>query len=519
MAFADSVRHDALVKSIRRCCVCHRFNGVGVEVHHIKPQASGGQDTLDNAIALCFDCHTAAGHYNPKHPRGTKYSPKELRQHRDEWWAQVKASGLADPAPEDLPDYYVRHLICMDYEAAKELLRFDKQNLPFDFDYLEENRVADFMRHVLEDDLPFTWAMSLKSEGNYWGSDIGHESLKAFHDAHPNFQGANQRQLELDDFGPDRIRSELLLKCFKEGLPGEQLGRAIMHKEECGESGYAYYYSVRRPVFVFLHIKNTSDIPIILEAFISERRDINELRPIPYTMSITNPTNRDMAPLRLEPGQSVLAPEMVLLTDPHYDDYTMVWSEYNNLSLEQGQDFGFRNSSSEQTQDYYLIGPSERVVGFRANCQRESRSFPVHSFDPNRCYMIARYWHVGSCPHVFFQTTDRVWVYGGEILADGYNLETVSAFIIPASTSRMRISEIEIEITKIWSLKVNGQEQLNASITLQRGDNCDLEVEGGDRVLIIGSYSAVMPRPNSPVHIRQKNSMLRAAQTEMNAGA
>lgn len=516
MAFSDSIRREALVKSIRRCCVCRRYTGVGIEVHHIKPQASGGQDTLDNAIVLCFDCHTAAGHYNTKHPRGTKYSPKELRQHRDEWWAKVESSGIADPAPVDLPDYYVRHLICMDYEATRELLRFDKQNLPFDFNYLEENVVADFMRHVLEDDLPYTWAMSKTSEGNYWGTDTGYQSVKAFHDANPNFQGADRRKVELDDFGSDGIRSKLLLQCFKEGLSGEELGHAIVYNEECGGSGYTYYYSVRRPVFIFAHIKNTSYTPIMLEALISQRREIIELSPMPYTMTITNPTERDMAPLRLEPGQSVLVPEMVLLTDPHYDDYTTVWSEYNALSLEQGQDFGFRNTPSEHTQDYYLIGPSEQIHGFKANCQKEDRSFPVHSFDPNRCYMMARYWHVGSCPHVFFETTDRVWVYSGDILIDGYNRETTSEVIIPAGASRMRIIEIEIELTHIHSLKVNGREQLDASITLQRGDNCDFDVEGADQVLIIGRYSAVLPGPASPAHIRQKNSMLRATQTEMN---
>lgn len=60
--------------------------GRSVEVHHIVPAANGGPTTLDNAIVLCFNCHAEAGHYNPRHPRGTKYSPAELRRHRDEWW-------------------------------------------------------------------------------------------------------------------------------------------------------------------------------------------------------------------------------------------------------------------------------------------------------------------------------------------------------------------------------------------------------------------------------------------------
>jgi hypothetical protein len=57
-----------------------------VNVHHILPEADGGPNTLDNAIVLCLKCHAEAGHYNPRHPLGVKYSPSELRRHRDEWW-------------------------------------------------------------------------------------------------------------------------------------------------------------------------------------------------------------------------------------------------------------------------------------------------------------------------------------------------------------------------------------------------------------------------------------------------
>jgi hypothetical protein len=66
--------------------VCHEFAGRNVNVHHIIQECDGGSNTLDNAIALCFNCHAEAGHYNPNHPLGTKYSPEELRRHRDQWW-------------------------------------------------------------------------------------------------------------------------------------------------------------------------------------------------------------------------------------------------------------------------------------------------------------------------------------------------------------------------------------------------------------------------------------------------
>jgi hypothetical protein len=86
MPFPKPVREDALFRSRRCCCVCQEFAGVYTNVHHIVPEADGGADTLDNAIVLCLRCHGEAGHYNPRHPIGSKYSPGELRNHRDAWW-------------------------------------------------------------------------------------------------------------------------------------------------------------------------------------------------------------------------------------------------------------------------------------------------------------------------------------------------------------------------------------------------------------------------------------------------
>jgi len=86
MSFPNTIREDALVRSHRRCCVCHDFAGRNANVHHIIQQAHGGPDDLANAIVLCLRCHAEAGHYNPAHPLGTKYSPAELCRHRDQWW-------------------------------------------------------------------------------------------------------------------------------------------------------------------------------------------------------------------------------------------------------------------------------------------------------------------------------------------------------------------------------------------------------------------------------------------------
>lgn len=86
MPFPKNIREEALVKAHRHCCVCHEFAGRSVNVHHIEQEADGGSNTLENAIVLCLRCHTEAGHFNPRHPMGTKYSPSELKGHRDAWF-------------------------------------------------------------------------------------------------------------------------------------------------------------------------------------------------------------------------------------------------------------------------------------------------------------------------------------------------------------------------------------------------------------------------------------------------
>jgi hypothetical protein len=76
-----------LVACHRCCCICHKFCGIRIETHHIHPKAEGGSSRIDNAIPVCFDCHAEINSYNPDHPRGRKFTPEELRKHKEQWIA------------------------------------------------------------------------------------------------------------------------------------------------------------------------------------------------------------------------------------------------------------------------------------------------------------------------------------------------------------------------------------------------------------------------------------------------
>jgi hypothetical protein len=71
----------------RRCCICHRFCGVKNETDHIRPTADGGDDSIENAIPVCFDCHAEIHSYNDKHARGRKFTSEELVNHKTQWLA------------------------------------------------------------------------------------------------------------------------------------------------------------------------------------------------------------------------------------------------------------------------------------------------------------------------------------------------------------------------------------------------------------------------------------------------
>jgi hypothetical protein len=58
-----------------------------MEIHHIIPKSEGGQDTEENGIPLCFDCHAEVGAYDPKHPKGRRFTPSELKKHKEQWFA------------------------------------------------------------------------------------------------------------------------------------------------------------------------------------------------------------------------------------------------------------------------------------------------------------------------------------------------------------------------------------------------------------------------------------------------
>jgi hypothetical protein len=57
-----------------------------MQIHHILPVSAGGEGSFDNGIPVCLDCHAEI---ESRSNMGRRFSPAELRRHRDEWFRTV----------------------------------------------------------------------------------------------------------------------------------------------------------------------------------------------------------------------------------------------------------------------------------------------------------------------------------------------------------------------------------------------------------------------------------------------
>src|SRR4030042_1579077 len=110
---ADKIR--CLLWCNRHCCLCGKPCGTNIEIAHIIQKGKeGSSNNIDNAIPLCFDCHSEIGRYNAEHPKGNKYRPKELKARRDQIYEE-----------------YTRHLVPpINYLITQDIGNKTKRELP-----------------------------------------------------------------------------------------------------------------------------------------------------------------------------------------------------------------------------------------------------------------------------------------------------------------------------------------------------------------------------------------------------
>jgi len=309
MSFPSKIREEALVSAARHCCVCHRYAGVKVEVHHIIPEGAGGDDSSENAIPLCFDCHADAGHYNPGHPRGTRFSPSELARARDEWYRLVQAGAVTLAADPNI--IYARHLICRSWEVVQEICRMDLARLPVLRPRLWENDVLRFLRQLVG---------RSRATRTFVATHDSLETFAAKYRIGPERRSGGEpvvtevvRPLAREE-AQDLIKASdwLTHQLLAEGAAAEDVVRDYAYFEQCGASSF-HEVAETRPLWAsFLAIENATDRPIILsDAVIVESGG----RGLGYR-TFRSPGSQaatELPPIPLEPGANAVFPECVLV--------------------------------------------------------------------------------------------------------------------------------------------------------------------------------------------------------------
>ena len=158
MPFSAKTKQQALTRSGRRCCLCLAYKGIKVEVHHIIPANISNDNSLDNAITLCFDCHSDVGHYNPKHPKGNQFTPDELRKHRDRLWRLVQEGKVL--AEGNLDIQYLK------------LLKKTFDRPAFNTPFRQEGKMEDFNKAIDDTILALNTGV-LRTRDNQIIEDIG----------------------------------------------------------------------------------------------------------------------------------------------------------------------------------------------------------------------------------------------------------------------------------------------------------------------------------------------------------
>lgn len=526
--FPSSVRDQVLVESARHCAVCHRFKALGVEVHHIVPSSEGGANSEENAIALCFDCHAAAGHYNPQHPKGSRYSREELRRAKATWKRTV-SSGLIVSPPDCVPPLVTcRHVVTSDGTAVDDVIRLNNVQLPFGyFELLQLDVALAHIRECFAQERLFTGYMGSRSYTGVLGgsSSSRFQTAEEFHKANPHFRGAETRPLNADD---TRLlqRQSVWLKAVREGVDPAHVGRVLaVGGPGCGDDSWHEEVAFRVPHAVFMQIRNDSAHPIKVQAIVATSSGTPgrvDFRPLlPPGNQLAGGTI-EIAPTTILPGNSLLVPEGVLygpLEDAWFrsesSDQYAGSVESSELKI---QSFVYDPDALE-SKNFFVTGTWVHVQGVVAATSQGSQHIDVHPFDPAKPFVsINTVWLAGSCPHVFFRDTSGRWLYGGEVLVDAFGPDRSScvACSIPDDVSTLRVSELEYETTTLDWICLDGEQVIGHTL-LERGQWIELPVRPGQRVTMQGHYRCGTSSVHDPWYAVQKRRLLEDGLHELSA--
>lgn len=485
MGFSPTIKQKALKSAARHCCVCHRYKGVKMEVHHIKQEADGGPNTFDNAIPLCFDCHADAGHFNIRHPKGAKYSIPELKQSRDNWYAKVDKGTITEKlliSEHIQTNYYVLHSLDIlertlesDFSSVN---KFRKKT------YLSNNAVSKYWKKLLKshkEDYDYNIEQNIVIEFRQFSTAEEYQStydnvvlLDKSGIDYPYYEA--KREVNWSDLIDNVIPNSFISQLSLSGISAKDCCISLLHKNgdscagETPDHGYTEFIEISPLSFVFLGITNASKDTIKLNNLIVENGSFNL------------------------PNFNILPYEMVLV--PIATAFKLTGIEDNGLCIEhqdgdRGEDFSrVLDVLDFNAKDVIYLNGSLKPKAIIYNDNSGEYETDIHELDFNNLYTINSYWQCGSCPHLFFITEDAKQVYSREILQSSSNSKGTDFFHIPNKVSKIIIRELEEEITYIDKIIINNKLSYK-NIILHKGQSFTMDVKPFDEIKVKGSYSPI----------------------------
>jgi hypothetical protein len=497
MGFSNAIRKKALVASARRCCVCHRYKGVKVEVHHIIPREEGGSDEFENAIVLCFDCHADVGHYNPKHPRGNSFSQTELRAHRDQWYQAVRENSITPTEHEDL--LYCRYLVCKSCMAIYEIGEFNLENIPVQQPLLVENHILRFVTGIL---------------GMYGRAYRCDEIIGEHFSTHEEYLEARKDDSSLTTSDPAKLpyfsasripnveeiqrvvcpEDPISALLIKEGNDPAEFCNVLVYEGGCGEPDLFQELFRLRPLwFALLATTNITDKPVTLESVDCTCTLPDGMHLRPFQEPVESDSNSERLPSApIPPGGTVLIPVASILAPIGYGKIPEWRSEHKQVVKHEWVTTT-HTSLGSLLPEMKMIGPALFPKAVYVVADQDRSYQPVHTLDLENLYLIDRQWAVGSCPFVFFRSAHTGTLrFSGHLFGNRPRVPQDQVLVIPPEVNELIFAELEEEVTQILEVRVNGR-RVESNITLAKGQSFSLRVRQGDKVEVTGAYYPLHP--------------------------
>jgi len=495
MGFSPNIKSDALTLAARHCCVCHRYKGLKIEVHHIIQEANGGPNTLDNAIALCFDCHADAGHYNDNHPKGTKFSKLELRKAREAWYDIVKKHKIL--APENTSDHlHFRHMILRDLSVATELFSGSLKEFPYPNSVLLRTDVLDFIKDL-----------SKKNKHDYQSLSIDYKTFgtkEELFGTYNDLEIVNKSNTESPYFYATRIPKYAELNSirdqmdpfvrhmFDNGIDPSVYSLSNIHEVNggCGSMDDITYYhefiSFKSFWYSFLAITNTSNVKVELLELEGTSQNNDSLVLNVLDSSKEGSLNLKFPKLSLLPNETVLLPTAIVLVpfDEEYFNETTVME--NEMSDMRSQILTHYLRDHQEKTGYCLVGKYIKPTGISYNPSDRVTFSEMHTLDLNNFFVLDQFWGMGCCPHLFYFRNNRL-EYVKELFTRNPGIEATEEFAIPEGVSTIVIAELEQETTYISQINCN-QSIKDKGVILRPGQTYHLDVTENDLIKLHGYY-------------------------------